>query len=411
MTIAIIDARGSKPVVAGSEAVANALSRITTLETSVSALAIGSGTQAHSAKLDAIAGLTLAADRMIYWTGASAAAVTPITSYGRTVVGLANAAALKSNLSISNISDTSVTTTGNITAGGDVYANGGNVFIGSTLELAANGAGGYNIRLKVGGTMTTIGTIDTSGNMALTGSFYDNATSPSAATGSRLYGPNNPPEYISNVPYDEAIWTADQWQQTQDRPADLERVTLTTTKTYNVSAGDLGRVIYVNVAGANIDFGFLYDGQEITVFNVNATAANGYAGNDLTGWLGQGSDKTAKLPQGLTRVVRCGNYVSAHSNGSITYDTTAAEVRDLTLVTAGQSNSVYLFDQGGLAGLQGRWAELGNTESFWAVTGGLGSSALLKDNSASNYWWDQDLAAAGPRLDDLISAIEAIPTS
>lgn len=46
------------------------------------------------AAIDAIDGLTPAADRVAYYTGASAAALATLTSYGRTLIGLADAAAL-----------------------------------------------------------------------------------------------------------------------------------------------------------------------------------------------------------------------------------------------------------------------------------------------------------------------------
>jgi hypothetical protein len=56
-------------------------------------LAIGSQVQAYHASLASISGLTTLADRMVYTTAADTYAVTPLTSYGRSVAGLADAAA------------------------------------------------------------------------------------------------------------------------------------------------------------------------------------------------------------------------------------------------------------------------------------------------------------------------------
>lgn len=52
------------------------------------------------APLKAMAALTPAADRLVYYTSASAAALATLSSYGRTVLGLADAAALRSNLGL-----------------------------------------------------------------------------------------------------------------------------------------------------------------------------------------------------------------------------------------------------------------------------------------------------------------------
>ena len=58
-------------------------------------LAIGTNVQAYDAELAAIAGLTSAADRLPYFTGSGAAALATFTSYGRSIVAVADEAALK----------------------------------------------------------------------------------------------------------------------------------------------------------------------------------------------------------------------------------------------------------------------------------------------------------------------------
>lgn len=63
-------------------------------------LAIGSDVQAYSANLASLSGLTFAADKGLYTTGANTAALYDLTAYGRTLAGLANAAALRSNINV-----------------------------------------------------------------------------------------------------------------------------------------------------------------------------------------------------------------------------------------------------------------------------------------------------------------------
>jgi len=63
-------------------------------------LVIGTNVQAYDADLQAIAGLTSAADRMIYYTGAGTAALVTATSYGRSLLGSADAAAARTTLGI-----------------------------------------------------------------------------------------------------------------------------------------------------------------------------------------------------------------------------------------------------------------------------------------------------------------------
>jgi hypothetical protein len=72
-------------------------------------VAIGTNVQAQSALLQAIAGLTLAADKFIYWTGATTAAVGDATAFGRSLLAAASASATKTLLAIAaaDISDAS----------------------------------------------------------------------------------------------------------------------------------------------------------------------------------------------------------------------------------------------------------------------------------------------------------------
>lgn len=60
----------------------------------------GTDVQAYSANLGAVAGVTSAADKLFHFTGSGTGAVTDFTSTGRTLVGGANAAAMRTTLEL-----------------------------------------------------------------------------------------------------------------------------------------------------------------------------------------------------------------------------------------------------------------------------------------------------------------------
>ena len=67
-------------------------------------VAIGSTVQAWDATLDALAGVTVAADKVIYATGADAFATTDLTSFGRSLIDDADSSAARGTLGLGSIS-------------------------------------------------------------------------------------------------------------------------------------------------------------------------------------------------------------------------------------------------------------------------------------------------------------------
>jgi hypothetical protein len=87
-------------------------------------VAIGTDVQAHDATLDALAGVTVAADKVIYATGADTFATTDLTSFGRSLIDDADAAAARTTLGLGTIATQ---------AANDVAITGGSIS-GITLD-------------------------------------------------------------------------------------------------------------------------------------------------------------------------------------------------------------------------------------------------------------------------------------
>jgi len=88
-------AGGSIPVSAGGTGATTAQNARTNL-----GVAIGSDVQAYSSNLQALSTATPIADRLPYYTGAAAAALTPFTAFGRTLVGSTDVFAARTNLGV-----------------------------------------------------------------------------------------------------------------------------------------------------------------------------------------------------------------------------------------------------------------------------------------------------------------------
>jgi hypothetical protein len=107
-------------------------------------LVIGTNVQAYDAGLQSIAGLTTAADRMIYTTASDTYAVTTLTAAGRAILDDADAAAQRTTLGLGTVATlNSINLTTNVT-GTLPVANGGSGATTLTGVIKGNGTSAFS---------------------------------------------------------------------------------------------------------------------------------------------------------------------------------------------------------------------------------------------------------------------------
>ena len=121
---------------------------------SVTGAVTATHTAINTAAASPLVGTTGAVDTLPYYTGTSTASTTSFTSYGRTVVGLANAAALLSNLGVPTAANHPSLATTNTWALGQTFSS----------TVAISGAATFSSTVATGA-LTVTGAIVASGDI------------------------------------------------------------------------------------------------------------------------------------------------------------------------------------------------------------------------------------------------------
>jgi hypothetical protein len=137
------DLNTPRPVVAGGTGASTAADARTNL-----GLVIGTNVQAYNAALASIAGLTTAADRMIYTTASNVYAVATLSSFARTILDDADAATVRATIG-AQASDGALTTLAglSLSAGDVLYSTGAD-----TVARLAIGTANQVLRVNAGAT-------------------------------------------------------------------------------------------------------------------------------------------------------------------------------------------------------------------------------------------------------------------
>ncbi|HEV7306423.1 tail fiber protein [Ensifer sp.] len=146
------DANAPRPVTAGGTGATSASGARAAL-----GVEIGSTVQAYDAGLQSIAGLTTAADRMLYTTNADLYATTALTPFARDILGDSSAAAMKTRLGLAPIASSgsaSDITTGTI-ADARLPGTMSSKTVLSTLIVATGTAGNGTANVSAGNATNT----------------------------------------------------------------------------------------------------------------------------------------------------------------------------------------------------------------------------------------------------------------
>lgn len=147
----VADLNGARPITAGGTGATNATAAREAL-----GLKIGTNIQAYDELLQAMAGLVTVADRLIYTTGPDTVALTTLSSYGRSLIDDADAAAARTTLGLGSLAIASTINNSNWSGADLAIENGGT---GASSAAAARAALG----------LSAIDALQTDGNVIFSG--------------------------------------------------------------------------------------------------------------------------------------------------------------------------------------------------------------------------------------------------
>lgn len=139
------DANAARPVTAGGTGATSASGARTAL-----GVEPGTNVQAFDALLQSIAGLTTVANQIIYTTGTDVVAVATITTYGRSLIDDADAAAARTTLGLGSLATASSVNDANWSGADLSIANGGTGASTAAAALTALGAAASAITITAG---------------------------------------------------------------------------------------------------------------------------------------------------------------------------------------------------------------------------------------------------------------------